>query len=194
MIAAAAAVGLAGSYAVAARSPVPRWELDLTTWINDAPDWVSTALWPVMQLGSIWGPIVVGAGILAFRKDRMLATATVLTGAVTWVAAKGVKSLVERGRPLAYLPHIAVRDGRGTGLGYISGHAAVAAATAIMAMAALPRRARPAAAALAGVVGVARVVAGVHLPADVVGGWSFGALMGLAGLTLLERARRARAA
>ncbi len=193
MIAGAAVVGLAGSYAVAARSPLPRWELDLTTWINDAPGWASTALWPVMQLGSIWGPVIVGAGILAFRKDRMLAAATVATGAMTWITAKGVKGLVGRGRPLAYLPHIDVRDGRGTGLGYVSGHAAVAAATAIMAMAALPRRARPAAAVLAGVVGVARIVAGVHLPADVVGGWSFGVLMGLAGLTVLDALRRRQA-
>ena len=53
-----------------------------------------------------------------------------------------------------------------------------------MAMVALPRRWRPFAAVVAALVGIARIVHGVHLPADVIGGWSFGVLTGLAGLWL----------
>ena len=53
-----------------------------------------------------------------------------------------------------------------------------------MAMVALPRRWRPVAALVAALVGIARIVHGVHLAADVVGGWSFGVLTGLAGLWL----------
>jgi membrane-associated phospholipid phosphatase len=51
-----------------------------------------------------------------------------------------------------------------------------------MVMVALPRQWRPLAAVIAVLVGIARIVHGVHLPADVVGGWSFGVLLGLAGL------------
>jgi membrane-associated phospholipid phosphatase len=49
-------------------------------------------------------------------------------------------------------------------------------------MVALPRRWRPVAAVIAALVGIGRIVHGVHLTADVVGGWSFGVLLGLAGL------------
>ena len=137
-----------------------------------------------MQLGTLGGPIVVAIAIAIFKRDLVLSAAVVITGIVTWFAAKGVKRLVERDRPLTYLPEIIVREGDGSGLGYISGHSAVAASAAIMAMVAIPRRWRPAAAAVAAVVGVARIVHGVHLPADVVGGWS---------CRRPVRARRARA-
>jgi undecaprenyl-diphosphatase len=182
VIAGIAAVGLASSYVVAVQRPLPRWELRLTEWINDVPDWVGSALYPVMQMGTFAGPIIVAVLIAIFRRDLVLSVAVVLTGLVTWFAAKGVKKMVERGRPLTYLPDIVVREGDGSGIGYISGHSSVAASAAIMVMVALPRQWRPLAAVIAVLVGIARIVHGVHLPADVVGGWSFGVLLGLAGL------------
>jgi hypothetical protein len=51
------------------------------------------------------------------RRDWLLAGATVLTGFVAWFAAKGVKEVFERGRPLRYLPEIVVREGRAPGSG-----------------------------------------------------------------------------
>jgi len=192
-IAVAAGVGLAASYLVAIQDPVPSWELSLTEWINDAPDAVATVLYPVMQFGTLGGPVLVAAAIAIFRRDWLLSAATVATGLVTWFAAKGVKRLVERGRPATYLPEIVIREGDGTGLGYVSGHSAVAAATAMMAMAALPPRWRPALAATAFLVGIARVVHGVHLPADLVGGWSLGVLIALGALSIVDRIRSAGA-
>jgi membrane-associated phospholipid phosphatase len=181
-IAATSFVGLAASYAAAIRRPLPFWELRLTDAINDVPNAVGSALYPAMQLGTLGGPIVVAMMIAVVRRDLVLAAAVVVTGAVTWFAAKGVKRLVQRDRPLTYLPEIIVREGDGSGLGYISGHSAVSASAAIMAMVAIPKSWRPLAAAVAVLVGVARIVHGVHLPADVVGGWSFGVLLGLGGL------------
>jgi membrane-associated phospholipid phosphatase len=182
VIAGLAAVGMVSSYIVAVQRPVPSWELRLTERINDVPQLVASALYPVMQMGTFAGPIVVAVLIAIFRRDLVLSASVVLTGVVTWFAAKGVKKIVERDRPLSYLPEIVVREGDGSGLGFISGHSAVAASAAIMAMVALPRRWRPPAAVVAALVGIARIVHGVHLPADVVGGWSFGVLTGLAGL------------
>jgi undecaprenyl-diphosphatase len=184
LIAGIAGAGLVSSYFVAVQRPLPSRELRLTEFINDVPEWVASAVYPVMQLGTFAGPIIVAALIAIFRRDLILSTTVVLVGLITWFAAKGVKTVVERGRPLAYLPDIVVREGDGTGLGYISGHSAVAASTAIMAMVALPPRWRPLPAVAATLVGVGRIVHGVHLPADVVGGWSFGVLMALAGLWL----------
>ena len=98
-----------------------------------------------------------------------------------------MKSLVTRGRPGAYLSEINIREGEGTGQGYISGHSAVAACAAVLAMTAVPARWRPVLAAVAGLVGLARIVHGVHLPADLVGGWSFGTLVALGALAVLDR-------
>jgi len=139
-----------------------------------------------MQAGTLGGPIVVAVSIAAFKRDWLLSGATVVAGLVAWFGAKGVKRIVERDRPLTYLPEVIVREGDGTGLGYVSGHSAVAATAAIMAMAALPRRWRPVAAVVAVLVGVARIVHGVHLPADVVGGWSFGVLVALGALGVVD--------
>ncbi|MDY7106975.1 MAG: phosphatase PAP2 family protein [Actinomycetota bacterium] len=186
LVAGASVVGLAASYVVAVQDPVPGWELDLTGSINELPDGVATVLYPIMQLGTLAGPIAVAAAIAWFRRDRLLAGATVVAGFVTWFGAKGVKKVVLRDRPGSFLPDIVIREGDGTGLGYVSGHAAVAACAATLAAAVLPRRWRPVAAVAAGLVGVARIVHGVHLPADVIGGWSFGVLIGLGTVELVE--------
>lgn len=188
-ILATSVVGLSGSWAVALLDPAPSWELRLTTAINDVPDTVASVLYPVMQLGTVAAPLAAAAGIVAFRKDRVLALATVAVGTTAWFGAKAVKELVGRDRPLAYVADLVVREGDGTGLGFISGHSAVAAATAVMVVAALPARHRWMPGVVAAVVGVARIVHGVHLPADVVGGWSFGALLGLGAVALAERLR-----
>ena len=188
-IAAVAGVGLVGSYVVAARLPIPAWELRWTETINDLPDAMATVLYPIMQLGTLGGPANVAAGIVVLRRDWWLSGATVVAGVVAWIGAKGVKAWVERGRPRAYLPEINVREGDGIGLGYISGHGAVAASAAVMAMVALPPKWRPVAAVAAGLVGLARIVHGVHLAADVVGGWCFGTLIALGVLAIVDRVR-----
>jgi len=193
IIATTAYVGLVSSWIVARQDPIPEWELNLTEWINEVPDAFAYVLYPFMQLGTVGGPLVAAALIAWLTRDRILAVATAVVGVATWLAAKEVKSILERGRPMRYLPDIDVREGDGTGLGYISGHSAVAAASAVMVMAALPRRWRPLPAIAAGLVGVARIVHGVHLPADVVGGWSFGTLMALGGLAIVDVIDRRRA-
>lgn len=188
-IAGLAVIALGASYAVAVQDPVPEWELELTRWLNGASDLTASLLYPVMQLGTVWAPLLVGLAIWALRRDALLGLATAVAGLVAWLAAKGVKSVVERGRPLQYLPELEVREGAGTGLGYVSGHSAVAAATAVMAIAALPRAVRPVAALVAVLVGLGRIVHGVHLPADVVGGWALGTLVGLGAVEVVDRLR-----
>ena len=183
-----AVIGLFASWAIAVQDPVPAWELRLTERVNDAPATVATMLDPVMQLGTLAGPLLAAAAIVWLRRDPVLAVATVVAGVATWFAAKGIKQVVGRDRPATYLPDIVVGEGDGAGLGYLSGHSAVAACAALCAMAAMSPRWRPLAALIAGLVGVARVVHGVHLPADVVGGWSFGALTALVAVAIVERA------
>ena len=190
-VAAAAALGL--SAVVAVQDPVPAWELELTDLINGVNDAVGTLTYPIMQLGTLGGPLLVAAGIVVFRRDWWLAGAAAVSGLLAWFGAKGVKRIFERSRPIEFLPDIIVREGDGTGLGFVSGHSAVAATAAVYAMVALPGRWRIIPPVLAATVGIARMVHGVHLPADVVGGWSLGVLIALGTLRLLDIASPQRA-
>jgi len=185
----AAVVALGVSAAVAVQDPVPRWEVDLTDLINGVDDSIGTVTYPIMQLGTLAGPLLVALGIVVLRRDRWLAAAAALSGLLAWFGAKGVKRIFERSRPIEFLPDIIVREGDGTGLGFVSGHSAVAATAAVFAMVVLPGRWRLVPPALAITVGMARIVHGVHLPADVVGGWSLGVLISLGALALLDVAR-----
>lgn len=189
IVVAAAVVAGAAAWAVAVERPVPGWELDLTETVNGTPDAVATALWPVMQAGTLAAPLVAAVAIAVLARDRLLAGVAVVAGLVAWFGAKGVKQVVGRGRPLRYLPDVDVREGSGTGLGFVSGHAAVATATAVVVAAAVPPRWRWVVGAVAVVVGLARIVVGVHLPADVVGGWALGALVGVAAVAVVDRLR-----
>ena len=172
-----ASVTLASSAAVAAHRPIPVWEADLTLALNDVPDVVARISWPVMQFGSFFAPLVIGAAAALWQ--RRLAVSVVVSGLVAWIGAKGIKELSERERPSAYLPDVVVREGDGSGLGFVSGHSAVAAACATCLIAALPLRWRPVAGAAAICTGLARIVHGVHFPADVIGGWSLGVILGV---------------
>ncbi|MGH8977894.1 MAG: phosphatase PAP2 family protein [Acidimicrobiia bacterium] len=153
------------------------WEVDVTRWINDAPAWLDEVLWPIMQLGTFWAPIVIAIAA-AYVWGIRRALAVLASGVAAWFLAKVVKDAIERGRPPRYIPDIDVREGSGAGLGFVSGHTAVAFAIATALLPVLPRWGRVTAYALATVVGVARLVYGVHFPLDVVGGACLGIMCG----------------
>ena len=144
-----------------------------------------------MQLGNAVAPFVAAIGVYLLARDRALAIATLAAGVAAWFLAKGVKRVVGRDRPLTFLPDIDVREGDGTGLGFVSGHSAVTAALAVCVVVAVPPRWRPLPIAVAAVVGLTRLAVGVHLPVDVVGGWALGVLVGLAAVAVASRVTRA---
>ena len=130
-------------------------------------------VWLLMQLGSVVAIYASAALALAFRRYR-LTVALLLAGTAAWWLAKAVKAMIDRPRPAELLADVELRHAPTEGLGFVSGHASVAAALASAAWPWLGRTGRIVAVTLVVVVGLARVWVGAHLPLDVVGGAGLG--------------------
>jgi membrane-associated phospholipid phosphatase len=95
---------------------------------------------------------------------------------------KLVKQWRGRGRPSAFLDDVQLHGepppGHEPGLGFPSGHTAVAFAMAVVVMPYLSIRWRVAVAVVAVVVAIARMYFGAHLPLDTLGGAALGVAIG----------------
>jgi membrane-associated phospholipid phosphatase/predicted Ser/Thr protein kinase len=144
------------------------------------PDWTWPGVWLVMQLGVIGAVPLVALLALATRRLRLALDAVLAAGSI-YLIAKLVKEFVQRGRPQTLLDGVNILGEPARGLGYVSGHSAVAVALATVASPYLGRRARRVAWVLAGCVCLARMYVGSHLPYDIVGGaalgWAAGSLV-----------------
>ena len=145
--------------------------------VNGLPDALSPVLFPAMQAGSLAAVFVFGLFALYARRPR-LAGLIVLAGGSAWVLAKLVKRVVERGRPVDYLPDVLIRGAEQMGQGFPSGHAAVVAAMATVVSPYLSTRGRVAVWLTVALVALARVYTGAHLPFDVVAGVLVGWITG----------------
>jgi len=145
--------------------------------VNDLPDLIEYPGWPVMQFGAIIAVPVMAAVYFALFRDWRVPAHLVLAGGTAWLVAKVAKELVGRGRPAAFLSDINLRPAW-DGLGFPSGHTAVAFAIAVVLGAALSRRWRNAIWGIAIVAGLLRIYTAAHLPLDVVGGWALGIAVG----------------
>jgi len=169
---------LLGSWIVVVRDHgVPAWEADLFQGINGLPGAIWPVVWGPMQIGSLVGSLIVVAITYAVGRDGRLTLAAFVASQAAWWSGKAVKHEVNRGRPGAFFADAHIREHAG-GVGYVSGHSAVAFALAAVLAPSLPSRWRPVALGAAMLVGFARVYAGAHLPLDVVGGAGLGVLCG----------------
>lgn len=189
---AAAAAGLAVlglSAALAWDEAIPAAELDAFEWINGWPDWLATPGWPFMQLGMVLAPFAV-AGLAYWSWRRWQPSLELFAaGFGVWLVAKLVKEIVARPRPGGLLDSVMYRaDGGPSGLGFVSGHAAVVFALATVLTVYLPRRFIGLVIALATTAAMLRVYVGAHLPLDSVGGAGLGVAAGA--LVLLVRRLR----
>jgi glycosyltransferase 2 family protein len=181
------------------RNHIDELEIDAFRLVNDLPGVLYPLVWTVMQLGNVLAVPVVAVAAALSRRYR-LAVNLAVAGFGCYLLARLVKAVVQRGRPSQYLPDVNLHGPAATGLGYISGHAAVAVALAAVASPYLSRRARRVAWALAAVICLSRLYVGAHLPLDVIGGaavgWAAGAIVHLllgapGGSPSADRIRRA---
>jgi glycosyltransferase 2 family protein len=176
------ALGLAvlgGSWYLARRERLPDAERTAFHAVNRRSGRLYRAVWPVMQLGSLAGGLGVAAVAGLVTGELRVALAAAATVVATWLVAKVVKALAGRGRPSAYLDDAVLRE-QATGLGFVSGHAAVAFGLATVLFPVLDAWAEVVALVLAAGIGAARVYVGAHLPLDVVGGAAIGFAAGTA--------------
>ncbi|HSK95402.1 MAG TPA: phosphatase PAP2 family protein, partial [Euzebyales bacterium] len=168
---------VAVSWLVVSRPWVPQPEAVAFRWINHAPAVLWPVVWPLMQLGNLTAPLAV-AGVAAAVWRRWRPVAAVLVGAYgAWGLSQIVKQAVARARPDVLLPDVVLYEGT-HGLGFVSGHSAVAAAMATALWPYLRWRGRVAVLILSALVGLGRIYAGAHLPLDVVGGAAIGLVAG----------------
>lgn len=193
MRAAAGAVGLGVAGALASPDHVSALERNVFNALNGSWTGADAPVWAVTQAGS-FAAVWVTAGLALAARRPTLAAALAVGGTSTWLLAKAVKAAVDRGRPASLLRDVIVHGTPATGLGFPSGHAAVAACLMTVAAPYLGRPARAAGWVLVLAVTFARVYVGAHLPLDAVGGlllgWTVGSLTNLAfGVPKLRRER-----
>jgi glycosyltransferase 2 family protein len=164
--------------AVAAGSAEPsRLEVNLFRLVNQLPDPAGAPLIGVMQLGALAAVPVVAAICVLSRKPR-LARLVALGGVSAWLVARALGELVAKRPPDERIPGVLLHGAVMPGLSFPATHVAVAAAMATVASPYLSRSARRTAWLLVALIAVARVYVGAHFPADVIGGFAVGWVVG----------------
>ena len=169
---------------------IPPGEEAVFEFVNGWPDWIAWPLYPVMQFGMVVAPFVAGAVAWYLTRNRQPALALASTGFGIWILAKVIKAIVDRPRPggLDLEEAIAYRiDGGPSGLGFISGHAAVGFAIAVIASPYVGKRWAASLWALATGAATLRVYVGAHLPLDSIAGAGLGVAAGAAALLVIRR-------
>jgi len=165
--------GLLGTAIAVRRDRVGPREARVFLAVNGLTDALYPAAWVVMQAGAL-GAVPAASASAWLAGDRVLAGRMLAGGTAAWALSKVVKQAVRRPRPAALVPGTRGRGPDASGLGYLSGHAAVAIALGAAALPYLGPGGRRVALGVIPMVGLTRIYVGAHLPLDVAGGVALG--------------------
>lgn len=171
------AVTLGITCLIARGGRVGAYEHEFFHLINRLPSLFTVPLVIVQQAGTLGAVGVVALLALATRRMR-LALDLAIGGGSAYLLAKGLKLLVARQRPTGVFENVVIRGAEQAGLGFPSGHVAVAAALVTVAAPHFPRSLRRVLWGLVVLIALARMYVGAHLPIDVIGGAALGWLIG----------------
>ena len=169
----------------------------MTTILLDSPvtfiNGVSPAQAHFVIFCAVWLPWLVAAWVVVYLFCRPIPSRDIfgpfenfsarilqlgivcVSAGIAWLASEGLKDYFKIGRPAVLNfnlhPLLAISD-----YGFPSGHATVFSAIAV-ALFLIDKRAGAFAGLLALVIGTARVLAGVHTPLDILGGFLLGTLV-----------------
>lgn len=174
-------IGTLGSVAIVmwstavARRGVPEWDAITFRRINDLPGTLAPFVWLPMQAGALGAPLAIGT-LVAVTGNRTSGVRIAGTGLAAWSTAKALKKATARGRPGDHDHATILRMGSADhGLGFPSGHAAVATTLVAATTASRSETVKALGVALVGIVGMSRIYVGAHYPLDVIGGYGLGA-------------------
>lgn len=162
---------------LASRGRLSLFETDVFRLFNHLSPAAGLPFRLLMEAGTFAAVVVAALAALLARR-RQLALDLALSGSTAWLLARLGKLIVARARPDILLAEVSVRGTTATGLGFPSGHAAVAAALATALSPYLGQRSRQLAWGVVWAVAIGRVYVGAHLPLDVLGGVALGWLVG----------------
>ncbi len=147
--------------------------------INGLGSWLAYILYPLGQYGAVIAVPLVALILVLFGRKIRPAVYVLIAGIGAWVVAKLFKELIDRGRPAEFLDNVVYHGPeKFIGLGFPSGHSAVAAAITTVLWPFVSPFTRRALLLLTGAVMFSRVYTGAHFPLDVVAGAALGVIVG----------------
>jgi undecaprenyl-diphosphatase len=163
-------------------------EQDVFAFFYGMPDWLLRFAQIVTQAGSAWVLISVFAVMLIVKRNPKPALVVLSTGVMTYFVTAICKIIVARPRPYELLHDVVTREAVVSGMGFPSGHTAMATAVSLSLLPYLPKNWRWLPIPWIALVGWSRMYLGVHAPLDIVGGFALGALVAVLSPPLLNSA------